>query len=340
MHLQFRFLDWNDTWLGPSSKSDHDDRKLMSAFQNYSDPFNCECRAFARLQEAGHEELALKCFGYVLLDEAHESVMKSQFAQYSMETSLCFSGDIYNYDQEELHRSLYLGKNGRVPPIRGIVKEFGKEEEEENLRPKLLRKILRDISKLQQLGILGFDVAARNIINGKFGDFSTAITVPHFLTTPELNPFLTPDMISAMELETFRLSLSDYLEFDMMIFEWNMEYADQKGEISVNALPGGRGCQIRYDLRSRTTSERVYTFVDPRKYDWRTCPADEGASAGIATNKGRSRRISSRQLSAKPPIWYYSCDGELAEVLRRPDPWDPVIKWDYKEGYIFPLMDR
>lgn len=50
---------------------DENDREAMGAFYNYMDPFNCEYRAFGRLQEADREELALKCFGYLLLDEEH-----------------------------------------------------------------------------------------------------------------------------------------------------------------------------------------------------------------------------------------------------------------------------
>lgn len=36
-------------WLSPASDTDLEDRELMSAFYNYSEPFSCECRAFGRL---------------------------------------------------------------------------------------------------------------------------------------------------------------------------------------------------------------------------------------------------------------------------------------------------
>lgn len=61
----------NDNWVGPLMSFDENDREAMGAFYNYMDPFNCEYRAFGRLQEADREELALKCFGYLLLDEEH-----------------------------------------------------------------------------------------------------------------------------------------------------------------------------------------------------------------------------------------------------------------------------
>ena len=321
----------------------------MSAFYNYSEPFSCECRAFGRLQEAGHEELALRCFGYVLLDKEHEYAMMTRFSDLEPD----FNGGI-DYPGADDMRSRFLGKDGRPPPIRGIVKEFGLEDEE-SLRTPLMRKILRDVIKLQKLGIIRIDVATRQVIGGKISDFSTALTVPHFLTTPELNPRLTPEMISAMELQTFKLSISDYLDFDAAIFDWNLDYADQKGRISVYAFPDGRGCQNKYNLRSKTARERVYTFVDPRKYDWRTCPVSAETSGEKETKRRRSGRISKygkhgkpqgvsskarRKLSARPPMWYYNCDGDLAARLRKPDPFSALLKWDYKEGFIFPRIKK
>lgn len=322
----------------------------MSAFYNYSEPFSCECRAFGRLQEAGHEELALKCFGYVLLDKEHEQLVMTQFSDLKLD----FNGDI-DYPGGEDMRSRFLGKDDRPPPIRGVVKEFGLQDEENlgTTGTTIMRKILRDVIKLQKLGIIKLDFATRQIFEGKLGDFSTALTVPHFIMTPELNPHLTPQMISAMELETFKLSISDYLDFDWEIFDWNMEHADQKPRISASAFPGGRGCQIRYNLRSNTARERVFTFVDPRKYDWGTCPIRAGDSGEEATKTRRSARISKggrhgisqgvnaqtrRRLTARPPMWYYNCDARLAARLRSPYSFSAWMEWDYKEGFIFPRI--
>lgn len=127
----------------------------MSAFYNYSEPFSCECRAFGRLQGAGHKELAVRCFGYVLLDEEHEHALMIRFSDLKLD----FNGDI-EYPGGEDMRSRFLGKDGRASPIRGVVKDFGLEDEE-NLRPTLMRKIFRDVIKLQQLGIFRIDVATR-----------------------------------------------------------------------------------------------------------------------------------------------------------------------------------
>ncbi|RYC62666.1 hypothetical protein CHU98_g3526 [Xylaria longipes] len=179
-----------------------------------------------------------------------------------------FNGDI-DFPRDPEVRSRFLGRDGRERPLRGIAKQFGyqPEEEGEQLRPALARKMLRDISALQQLGIIHIDPAARQLVDGEMSDFSTAVTVPHFITTPELNPRLTPAMRSAMELETFKLAIDDYLEFDEMVSDWNLEHASgrRRGRrrIDVCAFPGRRGRQLKYQLRkaAQDASTRSYYSV-------------------------------------------------------------------------------
>ena len=291
----------------------------MSAFYDYAEPFGCECRAFGRLHEAGHEELAVGCFGYVLLDEDHESALHSRFAD------IDFNGNIELPGGSDM-RSRFLGRDGRAPPIRGVVKEFMHQIQEDELQPVVFSKMLGDIGRLQQLGIVRIDVAARQLVGDKISDFSMAITVPHFVTTPELNQGLTREMRIAIELETFRLSNDDYLAFDEMMFDWNLEHADEKGTISVRAFPGGHGSPPLqyYDLRKEAARERVFTYVNPRQFDWKR-----------QTKIIKRRR---RRLCAKPPVWVYYCgeDSKLAASLRTSQPVGPTLKWDYRDGLIFP----
>ncbi|KAI0386000.1 kinetochore Sim4 complex subunit FTA2-domain-containing protein [Hypomontagnella monticulosa] len=319
----FRFL-YDHNWLGPASDTDPDDRALMSAFYDYAEPFSCECRAFGRLQEAGHEDLAVDCFGYILLDEEYERELRRRFPK------IDFTGDI-DYPRADEMRSRFLGRDGREPPIRGIVKEFrqqAEDEDDELLQPGVVKEMLGNIGRLQQLGIIRIDVAPRQLVRGKITDFSTAITVPHFVTTPELNPGLTREMRDAMELETFRLSLDDYLAFDEMMHDWNVLHADEKGTMELCAFPGGNGSTpLRtYNLRNKAAQERVFTYVDPRRYDWKR------------RTKGTGKRR--RRLRAKPRMWVYYCgeDSELATMLRRPVAGGPVLQWDYKDGLIFPRV--
>ncbi|KAI1735542.1 kinetochore Sim4 complex subunit FTA2-domain-containing protein [Xylaria scruposa] len=306
----FRFVFDRD-WRSPKGRWGRDDRELMSAFYDYSEPFSCECRAFGRLREAGREELAVRCFGYMLLDEKHERALAAQFPNVLFDGNAWFPGG-------GKMRTRFLGRDGRAPPIRGIVKQFGQPKHDaEQLWPALARKMLRDIRALQQLGIMHIDVAARQIIDDKFCDFSTAVTVPHFITTPELNPHLTPAMRSFIELATFKLARSDYLDFDQMLWDWNNVHASgSRGlrRIDVCAFPGGHGCWLKYQLRKKAR-EHIFTFVDPRRYD--------------------RRNMRRRQ---KTSIWVYNCNDQLIATLKRPGAMSVSRDWEYKDGFIFPRV--
>jgi hypothetical protein len=319
---------------------------MMSALYNYAEPFSCECRAFGRLQEAGWEDLAVRCFGYLLLDEEHERAMMNQFSGSRLRLDFNGNGDAPGLEDM---RSRFLGKDGRAPPIRGIVKEFGHGDED--LRTRDARRILRDIIRLQQLGIINVDVAHRQLIGGKLCDFSSTITAPHFLTTPELNPCLTPEWISAMEFETLEFSMGDYWYFDEMVRGWNMDHEDQKNKVSAYAFPGGNGCGLKYDLRSTPSRNRVYSLVNTWRSDWNTSAASPmngvpGASGGRKSGRstkggssGKPRGVISktrRRLDAKPPRWYYDCDEKVAAMMRRSRDFQTSLLWEVKDGLIFP----
>lgn len=331
----FRF-GYDENWIHLAGDVNTNDLEVMSAFYNYQEPFSCECRAFGRLQEAGHEELAIRCFGYLLLDEQHERAMMDRFSHLNLD----FNGD-NEWPGDEDMRSRFLGRDGRPPPIRGIVKEFGPGDDD--LRARDMRKLLRDVIRLQQLGIIQLDVAHRQIISGKLCDFSTTITVPHFLTNPELNPCLTPEWISAMERETFDISCNDYWEFDDMVHSWNKEH--EKNKISVHAFPGGTYPKI-YNLRSMPSRGRVYSLIDPRLYDWKTPVASledsstgpmDGPKSGPKTEgkPGGAMLKTRRRLDAKPPRWYYH-HPLVAAGYRRGKQFYASIEWVYKDGLIFP----
>ncbi|KAM0418568.1 hypothetical protein ACHAPT_012467 [Fusarium lateritium] len=221
--VQFKFVD-DDIWACLFNKEGSDNRGTLTAFANYMEPFNRECRAFGRLKESGCEHLATKCFGYLLLEDENERTMMNQLKDLDLDLEFV-----------ENVRSRFLGKDGRPPPIRGIIKEFGYPVG--RLRNRTLRSMLKDMTQLQQLGIIGLDAAKRQFVSGKLSDFSLAITFPHPLTSPELNPHLTPEMISNMNWETFTTSLEDYHRFDLMVREWN--HHNPRDRVSFCSLPGG-----------------------------------------------------------------------------------------------------
>ncbi|KID83196.1 hypothetical protein MAJ_11326, partial [Metarhizium majus ARSEF 297] len=340
----FRF-DYVDEWIGTAETFDKNDTIALNVMYNYSEAFNCECRSFGRLQEAGYEELAVKCFGYLLLDEEHERIMMDKFSHVDLE----FNGNVYDSGCDDV-RASFTGKSGRPPPIRGIVKEFGSEAK--NLKTKDMRKVLQDIKRFHQLGIIGLDVADRQLINGKLCDFSTAITVPHFITTPELSPYLPPVAPPAMAYETFLITIHDYWAFDDMVGLWNEEHEDQKTEIAVRAFPSGHGCRIDYNLRSTPSRDRVYTFVDPRKYNWKA----SGASPEPATSRTRhgprtrqstkscnatnSRGATSKprvRLDNWPPRWYFDCSKQMAAYLKQKTDFAYKLRWHANNGLIYPM---
>ncbi|KAG7292935.1 hypothetical protein NEMBOFW57_002980 [Staphylotrichum longicolle] len=341
----FRFV-YDDDWLGPEANDDEDqdDIKVLSAFYEYSEPFSAECRAYGRLQEAGHEDLAVPCFGYVLLDERHERAVMDKFSDLDLDFN--GNGDYPGYYDM---RSRFLGRDGRAPPIRGIVKALGRAEE--HMRTSDARRILREVVSLQQLGIFHVDVAHRQLIDGKIADFSTAVTTPHFLTNPELNPSLTPEWISAMEFETFRFCLADYWQFDDMVEEWNDEHDDPRDKVKVSALPGTRGRQSTYGLRSTPSRERVYSLVDPRRLGWGasatlssrrvagggTGQKGDGGTGGVS---GRAISKPRRRLVARPPRWYYDCDPQTAAKLKTTRGYSLTLSWWAKDGLIFPRKRR
>ncbi|KAI0545067.1 kinetochore Sim4 complex subunit FTA2-domain-containing protein [Xylaria curta] len=336
----FRFCR-EDIW-GPPINAKRDDRKAMATFYNYTEPFNSECRAFGRLQEAGYEELAIKCFGYLLLDEEYERAMMNQFGS----RSISF-WDIDNTgDSDEDMRSIFSGKNGRAPPIRGIVKEFGPTIKD--MQEKDVKRIHQNIISLHQLGITGLDIADRQLINGKLSDLSTAITTPHFVTTPDLNPDLTPESTCAMELELFRIAKEDYHDIDAMVRLWNDEH--RKGERPIqfrsfsDANYSPSNCNKR--LRDLSSRRRVYTYVDPRRYDWRASSIGLGQGLQSEQKSGRKATESGHgkprvgvsktiQLKTKPSWWYYDCNDKTAARLKNPG-YSYSLVWELKAGVIFP----
>ena len=241
-----------------------------------------------------------------------------------------------------LMRPRFLGGDGREPPIRAILKAFGTTDE--TLRAKDARRILRDMISLQQLGIIGLDPQYWQFAGDKFCDFSIAITTPHFMTTPELNPSIAPEWIPRMEFDTFQTSVNDFWAFDTMVLRWNDEHDNPKDKVSVSAFPGGDGCRCKYKLRSTPVGECVYSFVDPRRYDWRaSATAAAKAASHPKANRGDqdlSRVTISkprRRLLARPPRWIYNCGPRWAEIIRGCT-WIPrtEVGWEYKNGRISP----
>ncbi|KAF4501604.1 kinetochore complex Sim4 subunit Fta2 [Fusarium agapanthi] len=309
-----------------------DDPNALGAFYPYSEPFTCECRAFGRLQEAGYDEPAVKCFGYILLDDAHENTMMNQFAHLPTH-KLNFNYDGYNDDDEEEYskdpnlrdmRSRFRCSDGNLPPLRGIVKEFGVSKD---LDHKGAKRILRDIKYVQQLGITDLDIAYRQVINGKLSDFSTSLTVPHFASNPEWNPHISRRCRSKIEFELFVTCYKDFRDFDIMIHEWNEDHKDK--QINLKALPEGYPPERRR-LRNTSTPRRLYTHVDPRNYT-RYLP--------YTNRQGEIVQRQFRALARLPSPWYMECSAAAVRRLKETRKIEAGLHWQYQNEHIVPLNE-
>ena len=247
----------------------------------------------------------------MLLTEANERALKVKYP------GISFNGDRGNQKTEEETRGRFRGKSGRPPPIRGILKKLGIQRL--NLHDREFRSMRRIVMALHQLGIMRLDVAARQFIDGKMADFSIAVTTPHYLTSPELNGELTERWVTALERETFLVASADFREFDRMVHLWN-KHDLLTGEVAIEV----RGfAKHGYALRSSARRAAPYTYVDPRRYDWKK-------RGGVKARKTRARIV------RIPAAWYYSGeDDEVGGLWKQPQ-YNHHIGWTVRGGLLFP----
>lgn len=322
------------------------DLAVVRTAYDYLEPFNCECRAFGRLQESGHDDLAIDCYGYLLLSQANERAMMDKFRK-EFGCDLRFDGDEDGcYGVGEDIRSRFKDADGKEPPLRGIVKAFGRGEEEYLTTP-LARRMLRDTTRLHQLGIVWLDLDSRQYIDGKTCDFSTAVTSPHPLLTPELNPRLTPSQLRTINEVAFNNCIMDYIQLDRCVAHWNRTGARQNGkpQVPVYAFPLSNRhvptMRPKYNLRK---GRRLYTFVDPRTYDWKASSAGvrgRGLQSGQGIMKGRLSKAR-RRLVANPPKWYYEGNGSDWTAFYMGGYGSPYLTtsalyWSEDNGALFPV---
>ncbi|KIH95026.1 hypothetical protein SPBR_03488 [Sporothrix brasiliensis 5110] len=294
------------------------------ALKLYSDPFYSECRAFGRLHETGHTDLAVPCYGYVLLDEEHERKLTEQF-------KLEYNGSV-DFPGDEDMRGLYPGeRSGKPPPLRGIIKKLGSTVDPwspANLTVRTARRLLRDTIRLHQLGIFYLDLRPEQLVDNVMCDFSTAFTVPHFMASPELNPKLTEKDLAAMEHEVFLYTINDYWSVEEMILR-HIAWPRQTSKVYelMTVFPGGvRGphCPKPYYHLRRTSSRveemlRIYALADPRQFDWK---------AGAALKDRSNHKL---RLAKTPKRWYLPCTPEKALKMKYDRMLCSTLEWKGKK---------
>ncbi|KAK7728640.1 hypothetical protein SLS63_006501 [Diaporthe eres] len=133
------------------------------AYEDYYDPFNCECRAYGRLAQENRLDLAVPAHGYLLLTPQQEREV----------TPMVTGGLEYEPDDEEPLGTLNGEKTWgrweehRGQPIRAIVKELVEDDDfEEAFKTGRISAstMWRDLEDLHALGILVQDIHIGNYI--------------------------------------------------------------------------------------------------------------------------------------------------------------------------------
>ncbi|KAH6658027.1 kinetochore Sim4 complex subunit FTA2-domain-containing protein [Truncatella angustata] len=209
------------------------------------EPFSCECRAFARLKEAGEEAVAVGCHGYLLLTRNQEDELARRGLDDWVDR---FYEDEDNYPVER-------------GPIRAIVKEY--IEDGEPFRRPMVPRMQRDFLALHRCGIAHRDTWAKKFRGGKVVDFSTSWTVPHHMLD-----LAGGDRSPGRIYEHAGL---DAIYFDRMIDEWNERHGYMIwSRITPNVMyyKRLRGWRGRWDTRSLRDMMKVH----PADYDWEAPP--------------------------------------------------------------------
>lgn len=121
----------------------------------------------------------------------------------------------------------------------------------------------RNVLRINQLGIVIYDLRAGNYMNGILIDLSQANTVPHRDLRLDVDEQHLP----------YQLCSKDFAAFDGLVSQWNNEHPNQL--IWERFLRTGR---FRYNLRESTMPKlwfkTRYTRLDAAEYDWEKAPQE------------------------------------------------------------------
>ena len=204
--MQFNFFDPStlDMWKPIIQNFDR-----TVVFQ--TDPFFAECRANARILEVDEnqkEKIALLCLGYLLLWEEDRRILEEQYSidfeeWHGMDLEEQYGMDI----NEQYGKELWPSR--RRCPVRAIVKELPSETP--GINTNSVKMILSNIKQLNNWGIYHRDIQIFNLRGGKFIDFESAVTEPHWI------------MHSKDEHQAEEIKAGDLVMFDEMIKDEGIE---------------------------------------------------------------------------------------------------------------------
>ncbi|KAK4210570.1 kinetochore Sim4 complex subunit FTA2-domain-containing protein [Rhypophila decipiens] len=214
---------------------------------NHTDCFNCECRAYGRLEETGHANMVVRCLGYVLLTPGQEKTFRSR-------TSTC---------PDLLQRFAYLAR----VPLRGIVKEWIPEGTE-YFTAAMASRMRRDLKTLNRIGIANRDIKENNYLGGKLVDFGNAWTVPHYLVDKWKRWIEEGGKRAEHAKEDLEMEREiDQDSFDHMIQQWNE--TRQGPRIWVRNYPNRDYSNLRSRRSKRSDGYPAFPGPDRLSYDWK-----------------------------------------------------------------------
>ena len=183
----------------------------------YFHPFGCECRAYARLQERGIEDIvAVPCFGYVVLDEANLEQLRSK-DNFDLEQD-------WGYYEEDPPRPWYalVKKYISLPSEDDLTVA---QMTEVNVSLKTASTLIRNVKFIHRSGILIQDINTENVFHGKMIEFSLAWTAPHpclnsrILDNKEYFPMGVIRISDGCELRNSNPSPADSNETDSKVLQ-------------------------------------------------------------------------------------------------------------------------
>lgn len=184
----------------------------------HMDPFYNECRAYGRFAETHQDgKIAVRCYGHLSIPAEREDELERKFR-------------IKDWDRPDKEYAIPVAKR---EPFRAIVKELVREDEP--LTQRAVKKMLKDLKKMRDLGVYPLDVRARNYKGGRLLDMSVAMTEPHYLFN--IRPRW---QIRSMKRE-------DLLMFDKMI-------SDEGISTWVRALPKREMCEKLRSFSNKNSS--------------------------------------------------------------------------------------
>ncbi|KAK8133677.1 hypothetical protein PG984_005689 [Apiospora sp. TS-2023a] len=132
----------------------------------YFHAFPNEYRAFARLKEFGQEHLAVKCYGWIELDESHYEFMDNHIDKYGWSDGVSVGRKRYAIVKELVD---FPTSNSclHVDMLKMMVS------------PRVVKQAFRGLRTMHDLGILVGDIKGDSMSGGKHVDLSRARTAPH-----------------------------------------------------------------------------------------------------------------------------------------------------------------